>query len=315
MVNCNPETVSTDYDTSDRLYFEPLTEEYVLDVCAREQPDGVVIQFGGQTPLKLAHAIAEAGYPILGTPNAAVDLAEDRERFAGLLDELEIRCPAWGIAESGEEAVAIAERIGYPVLVRPSYVLGGRAMRVCYRPEQVRDAFAASPRGKTLVDRFLEGALEIDVDAICDGDGDVDRRGDGARGGSGRPFRRLLLRLAGTLARRRPAGCDRGARRPPRARTRRRRPRERAARARGRRHVRARGEPARVAHGSLREQGDGRQPRRGGVPRDGRCRPVRSGPAPGTVPAEVSVKAAVFPFQRFPGSDPVLGPRCARRGR
>ncbi len=169
MVNCNPETVSTDYDTSDRLYFEPLTEEYVLDVCARERPDGVVIQFGGQTPLKLAHALTEAGYPILGTPNAAVDLAEDRERFAGLLDELAIRCPAWGIAESGEEAVAIAERIGYPVLVRPSYVLGGRAMRVCYRPEQVREAFAASPRGSTLVDRFLEGALEIDVDAICDG--------------------------------------------------------------------------------------------------------------------------------------------------
>ena len=169
MVNCNPETVSTDYDTSDRLYFEPLTEEYVLDVCARERPDGVVIQFGGQTPLKLAHALKEAGYPILGTPNAAVDLAEDRERFAVLLDELGIRCPAWGIAESGEEAVAIAERIGYPVLVRPSYVLGGRAMRVCYRPEQVREAFAASPRGPTLVDRFLEGALEIDVDAICDG--------------------------------------------------------------------------------------------------------------------------------------------------
>jgi carbamoyl-phosphate synthase large subunit len=169
MVNCNPETVSTDYDISDRLYFEPLTEEYVLAVCERERPDGVVIQFGGQTPLKLAHALHDAGQAILGTSLEAIDLAEDRKRFAGALDELGIRCPEWGIAESGAEAVAIAERIGYPVLVRPSYVLGGRAMRVCYRPEQVLEAFAAGPRGPTLVDRFLEGALEIDVDALCDG--------------------------------------------------------------------------------------------------------------------------------------------------
>ena len=169
MVNCNPETVSTDYDTSDRLYFEPLTEEYVLAVCEREQPDGVVIQFGGQTPLKLAHALDDAGFRILGTPLVAIDLAEDRERFAGLLAEQGIRCPEWGIADDAAEAVAIAERIGYPVLVRPSYVLGGRAMRVCYRAEQVVEAFAAGPRGSTLVDRFLEGALEIDVDALCDG--------------------------------------------------------------------------------------------------------------------------------------------------
>ncbi len=169
MVNCNPETVSTDYDTSDRLYFEPLTEEYVLAVCEREQPDGVVIQFGGQTPLKLAHALERAGFPILGTPHEAIDLAEDRQRFATVLADHGIRCPEWGIADSADDAIAIAERIGYPVLVRPSYVLGGRAMRVCYRPEQVDEAFAAGPRGPTLVDRFLEGALEIDVDALCDG--------------------------------------------------------------------------------------------------------------------------------------------------
>ncbi len=169
MVNCNPETVSTDYDTSDRLYFEPLTEDYVLAVCEREQPDGVVIQFGGQTPLKLAHALGDAGEHILGTPLEAIDLAEDRQRFASVLAEHGIRCPEWGIAGCAEEAVAIAERIGYPALVRPSYVLGGRAMRVCYRPEQVLEAFAAGPRGATLVDRFLEGALEIDVDALCDG--------------------------------------------------------------------------------------------------------------------------------------------------
>src|SRR5207244_4126077 len=170
MVNCNPETVSTDYDTSDRLYFEPLDEESVLAVLEREQPVGVCIQFGGQTPLKLARAIERAGYRILGTPFDAVDLAEDRERFGGVLRELGIRCPEWGTAQNGTEAVAAAERIGYPVLVRPSYVLGGRAMRVCYRPEQVEAAFADLYAGQTLVDRFLEDALEIDVDALCDGD-------------------------------------------------------------------------------------------------------------------------------------------------
>jgi carbamoyl-phosphate synthase large subunit len=169
MVNCNPETVSTDYDTSDRLYFEPLDEEAVLAVLEREQPVGVCIQFGGQTPLKLARAIERAGYGILGTPFDAVDLAEDRERFGGVLREFAVRCPEWGTASSGEQAIEIAERIGYPVLVRPSYVLGGRAMRVCYRPEQIRDAFGQLD-GPVLVDRFLEGALEIDVDALCDGE-------------------------------------------------------------------------------------------------------------------------------------------------
>ncbi len=169
MVNCNPETVSTDYDTSDRLYFEPLDEEAVLAVLEREQPVGVAIQFGGQTPLKLARAIERAGFRILGTPFDAVDLAEDRERFGSLLDGLGIACPEWGIAATGAEAVEVAERIGYPVLVRPSYVLGGRAMRVCYRPDQILDAFAELD-GSVLVDRFLEGALEIDVDALCDGE-------------------------------------------------------------------------------------------------------------------------------------------------
>ncbi len=168
MVNCNPETVSTDYDTSDRLYFEPLGTEEVLAVLEREQPVGVVIQFGGQTPLKLARAIERAGFTILGTPFDAVDLAEDRERFAALADRLGVQCPAWGMAEAADEAVEVAERVGYPVLVRPSYVLGGRAMRVCYDEGQVRDAIA-SVEGKVLVDRFLENAIEIDVDAVCDG--------------------------------------------------------------------------------------------------------------------------------------------------
>jgi carbamoyl-phosphate synthase large subunit len=169
MVNCNPETVSTDYDTSDRLYFEPLDVESVLAVCERERPAGVVIQFGGQTPLKLASALEEAGHRIMGTPFEAIDLAEDRERFGALADELGVRVPEWGIVETSAEAAAVAERIGYPVLIRPSYVLGGRAMRICYRAEDVRDALDRQVYGRVLVDRFLEQAVEIDVDALCDG--------------------------------------------------------------------------------------------------------------------------------------------------
>jgi carbamoyl-phosphate synthase large subunit len=164
MVNCNPETVSTDYDTSDRLYFEPLGLEEVLAVCEREQPEGVAIQFGGQTPLKLARGLETAGFRILGTPFDAVDLAEDRERFGALLRRLGIRCPEWGIARTVAEARALAERIGYPVLIRPSYVLGGRAMRVCYRADEL----GAIDR-PVLIDRFLESATEIDVDAVSDG--------------------------------------------------------------------------------------------------------------------------------------------------
>jgi carbamoyl-phosphate synthase large subunit len=168
MVNCNPETVSTDYDTSDRLYFEPLDEEAVLAILRRERPVGVCIQFGGQTPLKLARAIERAGFRILGTPFDAVDLAEDRERFGRLAASIGVRCPEWGIASSAAQATVIAERIGYPVLIRPSYVLGGRAMRVCYSDADVTEAMAAV-HGAVLVDRFLEDAIELDVDALCDG--------------------------------------------------------------------------------------------------------------------------------------------------
>ena len=168
MVNCNPETVSTDYDTSDRLYFEPLDEDAVLAVLRREQPVGVCIQFGGQTPLKLARAIEREGFRILGTQFDAVDLAEDRERFGLLAESLGVRCPEWGIASTHAEATEIAERIGYPVLVRPSYVLGGRAMRVCWDDAEVGEAMAAV-EGAVLVDRFLEDAIELDVDALCDG--------------------------------------------------------------------------------------------------------------------------------------------------
>jgi carbamoyl-phosphate synthase large subunit len=167
MVNCNPETVSTDYDTSDRLYFEPLTIEDVLEICEREQPVGVVIQFGGQTPLRLAKRLLDAGVPILGTPFHAIDLAEDRLRFGSLLAENGLKAPDWAIAGSVDEAVTHANRIGYPVLVRPSYVLGGRAMRICYDEEMLR-AGAVAPN--TLVDSFVEDAIEIDVDAVADGE-------------------------------------------------------------------------------------------------------------------------------------------------
>ena len=168
MVNCNPETVSTDYDTSDRLYFEPLSPEEVLAVCDREQPVGVVTQFGGQTPLRLARHIEEAGYQILGTPHEAIDLAEDRERFGSLARDLGVRCPPWATVSDIEEALTAVAEIEYPVLVRPSYVLGGRAMRICYDAVELEAAMAAV-HGPVLLDRFVEHATELDVDALCDG--------------------------------------------------------------------------------------------------------------------------------------------------
>ena len=164
LLNSNPETVSTDYDTSDRLYLEPLTLERALDVCELEQPAGVVVQLGGQTPLALAPGVAGAGFPLLGDPLSAIERAEDRGRFGALLGELGLRAPAWGTAATSAEARAIAERIGYPVLVRPHHVLGGRGMRVARGPEELELDQSA------LVDEFLEGALELDVDILCDGE-------------------------------------------------------------------------------------------------------------------------------------------------
>jgi carbamoyl-phosphate synthase large subunit len=177
MINCNPETVSTDYDTSDRLYFEPLTTEDVLEILDNERRSGelvgVIVQFGGQTPLRLAHAIHEAGIPILGTQPDAIDLAEDRERFADLIDRLKLRQPLNGIARSHEEALRVAERIGYPVLTRPSYVLGGRAMEIVDGPAQLDDyihtAVQVSGDSPVLIDQYLRDAIEVDVDAISDG--------------------------------------------------------------------------------------------------------------------------------------------------
>ena len=164
LVNSNPETVSTDYDTSDRLYLEPLTLERVLDVCALEEPIGVVVSFGGQTPLALARDLADAKVPLLGDPLPAIDAAEDRGRFAAVLEELGLRAPGWGIAGSTAQARIVAEEIGYPVLIRPHYVLGGRGMRVARGPDELSLAVPS------LVDEFLEGALELDVECLCDGE-------------------------------------------------------------------------------------------------------------------------------------------------
>ncbi|MDD2580754.1 MAG: carbamoyl-phosphate synthase large subunit [Desulfuromonadaceae bacterium] len=173
MVNCNPETVSTDYDTSDRLYFEPLTLEDVLEIVAIEKPVGVIVQFGGQTPLKLAVALERAGVPIIGTSPDAIDRAEDRERFQEMLHKLGLLQPENGTARSFEEAEKVVDRIGYPVVVRPSYVLGGRAMEIVYDAENLqrymKTAVLVSPEHPILIDSFLDEAIEIDVDALCDG--------------------------------------------------------------------------------------------------------------------------------------------------
>jgi carbamoyl-phosphate synthase large subunit len=177
MINCNPETVSTDYDTCDKLYFEPLTFEDVMNVLDFERPDGVIVTFGGQTPLKLAKQLEAAGVPILGTSPDMIDVAEDRKRFGELIDRLKIKCPPYGTAFATDEAIRVAERVGYPVLVRPSYVLGGRAMEICYRPEAIAEYMAnargVSPSHPILIDRFLEDAFEFDVDAVRDKEGNV----------------------------------------------------------------------------------------------------------------------------------------------
>jgi len=332
MVNCNPETVSTDYDTSDRLYFEPLSPEEVLAVCDREQPVGVVTQFGGQTPLKLARHIEEAGYRILGTPHAAIDLAEDRERFGSLAHELGVRCPPWAIVADAEEALAAAEEIGYPVLVRPSYVLGGRAMRICYDARELETAMAAvrGPKGfgatgisvsadsglahgPVLLDRFVEHAIELDVDALCDGEdvyiGAVMQHVEEAgvhSGDSACVLPAPSLTLAAALEV------------------------ERVVKRLG---------PALGVVGLLNIQlaiADGTVYVLEANPRasrtvpfaskaigvnlvDAACRlaagqKLRELALPTPRPTQVSVKAAVLPFARFPGADPVLGPEMRSTG-
>jgi carbamoyl-phosphate synthase large subunit len=174
MVNCNPETVSTDYDTSDRLYFEPLTLEDVLEVINIEKPNGVIVQYGGQTPLKLANALEQAGAPIIGTSPDAIDKAEDRERFQQMIQKLGLKQPPNCTARSEEEAMVAAKDIGFPLVVRPSYVLGGRAMEIVYSDDDLsrymREAVSVSNDSPVLLDRFLDDAIEVDVDAVCDGE-------------------------------------------------------------------------------------------------------------------------------------------------
>jgi carbamoyl-phosphate synthase large subunit len=312
MVNCNPETVSTDYDTSDRLYFEPLSPEEVLAVLDRERPEGVVTQFGGQTPLRLARPIEAAGYRIMGTPHSAIDLAEDRELFGALAESIGVRCPPWATVEGPEEALAAAAEIGYPVLVRPSYVLGGRAMRVCYDDDALRSAMGAVS-GPVLVDRFIENATEIDVDALCDGEEvyvaavmqHVEEAGVHS-GDSSCVLPAQSLTLANALEIE---------------------------------HVVRRLAPALGVVGVLNVQlaiADSTVYVLEANPRASRTVPFASKAIgvnlveaacklaagqklkdialPPPRPAEVSVKAAVLPFARFPGADPVLGPEMRSTG-
>ncbi len=264
MVNCNPETVSTDYDTSSRLYFEPLTLEDVLEVVHAEQAAGpvagVIVQLGGQTPLGLARALEEAGVPIVGTSPAAIHAAEDRGAFAEVLAQAGLTAPRGEIALSADEAAAAAAEIGYPVLVRPSYVLGGRGMEIVYDEETLRAyvgrATAARPDNPVLIDRFLDDAIEIDVDALYDGSelylGGVMEHIEEAgihSGDSACALPPITLGRADIAAIREATAADRARRRGAR-------PAQRAVRARGRGALRARGQPARVPDGAVRLQGD-----------------------------------------------------------
>ena len=267
MVNCNPETVSTDYDTVDRLFFEPLTFEDVMSILDTERSAGadvsVVVQFGGQTPLKLALPLQAAGVKIIGTSPDSIDLAEDRERFSALLNELQIPQPQNGMAVSKDEALEVARGIGYPVVVRPSYVLGGRAMAIVYDPAALErymiNAVDASPERPILIDRFLEDAFELDVDALVDAAGQRrHRRRDGAHRGGRHPLRRQLVRRPDLPRRRQAPADDPRLHAPDRAGAEGRRPDERPVRHQGRPGLRPRGEPARVAHGALPVEGERR---------------------------------------------------------
>ena len=221
MVNCNPETVSTDYDTSDRLYFEPLTLEDVLEIVHVEKPFGVIVQYGGQTPLKLARDLEANGVPIIGTTPDMIDMAEDRERFQQMLHRLGLQQPPNRTARTEADAIKAAEEIGYPLVVRPSYVLGGRAMEIVHEQRDLerymREAVKVSNDSPVLLDRFLNDAIEVDVDALCDGTDVRDRRHHGAHRAGRRALGRLgvlaaaVLAVAGTAGRAAPADGRDGA--------------------------------------------------------------------------------------------------------
>ncbi len=274
MVNSNPETVSTDYDTSDRLFFEPLTVEDVLNICERVEPMGVIVQFGGQTPLNLARALEAAGVPIIGTSPESIDLAEDRERFRLVIERLGLQAAAERLGDpTMSEARRIAERIGYPVVVRPSFVLGGRAMEIVYdEPSLDRymaEAVEASPEHPILIDKFLEDAIEVDVDAVCDGVrtivGGVMEHIEEAGIHSGDSACAIPpFSLSPEIVDRAQAAdlrAGRGAQGP--------RADEHPVRRQGRRGLRAGGEPAGVADGAVRLEGDRAEPGAGGGAGDG----------------------------------------------
>ncbi len=265
MVNSNPETVSTDFDTSDKLYFEPLTHEDVMAIVERERPDGVIVQLGGQTPLNLAVGLERAGVPIIGTSPDSIDRAEDRRRFAELVERLGLRQPPNGSAVTVAEALVIAREIGYPVLVRPSYVLGGRAMEIVYDDASLEHYMAraawASPERPVLVDRFIEDALEVDVDLVGDGENLRDRRHHGAHRGGGRALGRRGHGAAVAHARAARARRDpplHGGHGPGAAGE---RPDERAVRRAGTRRLRARGESPGLPHRAVRVEGHRRAAR------------------------------------------------------
>ena len=268
MVNCNPETVSTDYDTSDKLYFEPLTFEDVMHIVEVEKPDGVIVQFGGQTPLKLAVPLSRAGVPILGTSADAIDRAEDRERFEELLTKLSLDRPRGGIAKGTKDAFAVAERIGFPVVVRPSYVLGGRAMEIVHSQEELArymtvalEAVADAETQTILVDEFLKDAIEVDVDCVSDGKdvviGGLLQHIEEAGIHSGDSSMALARARAPARGSRHASLIDARAR----ARARRRRTDERSVRRSRKRGLRHRGQSARLAHDSVHQQGHRRAAR------------------------------------------------------
>ena len=319
MVNSNPETVSTDYDTSDKLYFEPLTLEDVLNIYEREKCWGVIVQFGGQTPLNLAADLQKNGVNIIGTQPASIELAEDRKHFAALLEKLRLLQPPNGNAVNEDEAVVIANRIGYPVLVRPSFVLGGRAMEIVYAEDDLRRymraAVAVSPDRPILVDRFLEDATEVDVDCLSDGEtivlGAIMEHIEQAGIHSGDsacvipPFslsdavQATITEATKSLARELKGQ----------------RTDERAVRRQGRDGLRAGGQPPRLAHDALRQQGHRRAFGETGGEGHGRAANWPTSVSRRKLrPKHFSVKEAVFPFVRFPGVDITLGPEMKSTG-
>ena len=270
MINCNPETVSTDYDVADKLYFEPLTYEDVLNVIELEKPDGVIIQFGGQTPLKLALPLEKAGVTIWGTSPDSIDLAEDRDRFGALLDSLDVAHPQYATATSVEEALEVAGQIGFPMMVRPSYVLGGRAMEIVYDMASLENymhrAVKASEEHPVLLDRFLEDAYEFDVDAISDGEHTeicgLMQHIEEAGVHSGRQHGRAAALPAQPRAARRHRRDDPHDRREAEGQGHHQHP----VRDPLRHPLHPRGEPARLAHGAVRQQGDRDPGRQAGGP-------------------------------------------------